>query len=141
MADENTPTAGQEPAQGAGQEPAQEVLDREVDEGMLMFNFIKPRAVHGFRKSAEVYFSEEAVLDAAEAMRVRLAQKISDVAFALGSEECGRKRRRSREQLHRRTVRVALERLGLYHEWDAAAPKGPPEAEVVNRTGAADVSF
>ena len=125
----------------AGKEPSREVLEREIDDGMLTFNYVKPRAVYGFRKSAEVYFSKEAALDAAEAMRVRLAQKISDVAFALGSEECGRKRRRSREQLHRRTVRVALERLGLYHEWDAAAPKGLPEAEVVNRTGAADVSF
>jgi len=125
----------------ASKEPPQAVLDREVDEGMLTFNYVKPRAVHGFRKSAEVYFSEEAVLDDVEAMRVRLAQEICDVAFGLGSEDCGGVRRRSREQLHRKTVKMALQRLGLYQEWDVAAPKGPSEAEVVNRTSAENVSI
>jgi transposase InsO family protein len=125
----------------AGKEPAREVLDREIDEGMLMFNYVKPRAVHGFRKSAEVYFGKEAELDVDKKMRTRLAECICDVAFALGSEGCGRKKRRSQEQMHRRTVRLALQKLGLYYEWDVAAPKGPPAAGVVNRTGASDVAF
>ena len=125
----------------AGKELPRAVLDREIDEGMLMFNYVKPRAVHGFRKSAEVYFDEEAALNAGEAMRVRLAQEICDVAFELGSEDSGGMRRMSREQLHRRTVRIALQRLELYHEWDVAAPQGPPEADVVNRTEALNVSF
>lgn len=125
----------------AGKEPSREELEREIDDGMLTFNYLKPRATLGFRKSAEVYFSEEAALGSEEDVRGRLAHAICDAAFELGSEDCGRIKRRTREHLHRRTVRIALQRLGLYHEWDVAAPKGPPEADVVNRTEASDVAF
>lgn len=125
----------------AGKEPEGEALDREIDEGMLTFNYLKPRAALGFRRSAEVYFGEESALDVDGEVRGRLAQAISDAAFALGSEDRGRMKLRTREKMHRSTVRLALQRLGLYHEWDVAAPKGPPEADVVNRTEASDVAF
>ena len=32
-------------------------LDRDIDDGMLMLNYVKPRAVLGFKKSAETYFA------------------------------------------------------------------------------------
>lgn len=126
-----------------GKEPTRELLEREVDEGMLTFNFIKPRASLGFRKSAEVYLGEAAAPDIEE-LRGRLAQGLCDAAFELGAmdaEEPGRIRRRSREQVHRRSVRLALERLGLYEEWDVAAQKGPSEAMTVNTSKALDVAF
>jgi len=127
----------------AGRELSREELDREVDDEMLMRNFIKPRACLGFRKSAEVYFGADAALDAAEEVREWLAQGICEVKALLGAADPDEayEIRKSGERLHRKAVRQTLQKLGLYEEWDTAAPKGPPEAEVVNRTGAADVSF
>ena len=127
----------------AGRELGREELDRAVDDEMLVRNFIKPRACLGFRKSAEVYFGTDAVLHAAEEVREWLAQGICEVKALLGSAdpEEAYEIKKSGERLHRKAVRQTLQKLGLYEEWDTAAPKGPPEAEVVNRTGAANVSF
>ena len=50
----------------AGREASREELDREIDEEMLVRNFIKPRACLGFRRSAAVYFDKEKELDAEE---------------------------------------------------------------------------
>jgi hypothetical protein len=49
--------------------------------------------------------------------------------------------KKSEERLHRKAVREVLQKLGLYEEWDTAAPKRPSGAEVVNRTEASDVAF
>jgi len=128
----------------AGREPAQEVLDREIDDGMLTFNYVKPRAVHGFRKSAEVYFSSEAAMDNAEGIRARLPYILNDVALELGAADPdvgGKMGKHRRESMHRRTVRIALQRLGLYQEWDVADKKWSPEAGVVNTTETSNVAF
>ena len=124
----------------AGQEPSRQTLEKEIDEGMLTFNYVKPRAVHGFRKSAEVYFRKETELVINEDVRDRLHGIIWEIAMSLGAEDAGRLKRRTREQLHRKTVRLALQRLKLYEEWDTA-PKRPSEAETVNRSEPANVSF
>lgn len=124
----------------AGHEPSPETLEKEIDEGMLSFNYVKPRAVHGFRKSAEVYFSKEAQLVINEDVRDRLHGVICEIAYSLGAEDSDRLKPRTREKLHRKTVRLALQRLKLYEEWDTAL-KRPSEAETVNRSEPANVSF
>ncbi len=129
------------PLIAAGEEPSRQVLEADIDEGMLTFNYVKPRAVHEFRKSAEVYFDEKAALVIDEGMRDRLHSVIFEIAMSLGAEDAEKMKRRTREQLHRKTVRLALQRLGLYEEWDVAARKGPSELAGVNRTEAANVSF
>ncbi|MBI4677556.1 MAG: DDE-type integrase/transposase/recombinase [Elusimicrobia bacterium] len=127
----------------AGREMSREALDREIDDEMLVRNFIKPRACLGFRKSAQVYFDEDAVLDAADEVRGWLAQGISDAKCELGVAEPDElyEIKNSGERRHRKAVRQALQKLGLYEEWDAAAREGPPEAESVNRSEASNVSF
>ena len=121
---------------------SEEELDREVDEEMLMRNFVMPRACLGFRKSAEVHFSEEAKLEAAEEVRGWLAQGIRDEKGRLGASDPEQvyEIKKSGESLHRNAVRATLQKLGLYEEWDTA-PKGPPEAEIVNRSEPSNVSF
>ena len=125
-------------------EPPLLEIERDIDEGMLTFNFIKPRASLGFRKSAQVYFSPEAALYADEAMRGRLAADICHEALQLGAADTSDRShdgRRAKERLHRKSVRRALQRLGLYEEWDVAAKQWPSEAESVNRTADENVSF
>jgi transposase InsO family protein len=126
----------------AGREVSREELDRELDDEMLVRNFIKPRACLGFRRSAEVYFGGDAVLGAAEEVRGWLEQAIHDEKWELGAPDPDEayKIKRSGERRHRKAVRQALQKLGLYEEWDVAAKKRPSEAEVVNRTGALDVA-
>jgi len=127
----------------AGREVSREELDREIDEEMLMRNFIKPRACLGFRKSAEVYFSKDAELGADEELRGWLAQEIINAKSVLGvaDPEEVYEIRKSEERKHRKAVRVALQKLGLYEEWDTAAQEWPSEAGRVNRTDDKDVSF
>ena len=127
----------------AGREVSQKELDREIDDEMLVRNFIKPRACLGFKKSAEVYFGEDAVLDAAEEVREWLAQGLRDENCALEVLDPNQvyEIKKSGERLHRKAVRLALQKLRLYEEWDVAPPGGASEAEVVNRTGTSDVSF
>jgi transposase InsO family protein len=128
------------PLVAAGVEPTRQALEADIDEGMLTFNYVKPRAVHGFRKSAEVYFDEETKLVTDEGVRDRLHSAIFEIAMSLGAENAEAMKRRTREQLHRKSVRLALQRLGLYEEWDTA-PEGSLVAETVNRTQAENVSF
>jgi len=127
----------------AGRDVSREQLDREIDEEMLVRNFIKPRACLGFQKSAGVYFSADAALDAPREVRGWLAQKIVDEKCALGVSDPEEvyELKKSREPRHRKAVRQALQKLGLYEEWDTAVPKDPPEDETVNRSGPSDVSF
>lgn len=130
------PLAGRE-------EVSREELDREIDEEMLVRNFVKPRACLGFRKSAQVYFSEEAALGAEDEIRGWLAQGISDEKCALGVANPDEvyEIKKSGERLHRKAVKQALQKLGLYQEWDTAEPEGLPEGWVVNTTEASDVAF
>ncbi|MGH9592539.1 MAG: DDE-type integrase/transposase/recombinase, partial [Bryobacteraceae bacterium] len=60
----------------AGREMSREQLEREIDEAMLVRNYIKPRACLGFRKSAEVYFSADAALDISAEFRGYFAQAV-----------------------------------------------------------------
>ena len=128
-------------------EVSREELDREIDEEMLVRNFIKPRACLDFRKSAEVYFSKDAALISDDEVRGWFAQSLSDAKFELGVLNYDEvyEIKKSGERLHRKAVRLALQKEGLYEEWDAAAKEGlqegPSEAEVVNRTADQNVSF
>lgn len=127
----------------AGRELSREDLEREIDAGMLVRNYVKPRACLGFRKSAQVYFSEDATLDAAEEARVWLAEAISEAKWELEDPDPTQvyEIRKSGERLHRRAVRTALQKLHWYEEWDTATPEGAPEAETVNITRSENVSF
>ena len=129
------------PVVAAGREPSQEELDREIDEEMRVRNFIKPRACLGFRKSAEVYFSEESKLLAEREVRGWLAQGVAEEKCLMEADpEEVYEIKKSGERVHRKAVRLALEKLGLYEEWDTA-PNGPSEAETVNRSEPSNVSF
>jgi transposase InsO family protein len=100
----------------AGRELSREELEREIDEGMRMRNFIKPRACLGFRKSAEVYFSEDSKLNADTQSRGWLAQALADEKCLLGAPDPTEvyEIRKSGERLHRKAVRAALQKLGMY---------------------------
>jgi transposase InsO family protein len=127
----------------AGRKLSREELEREIDEGMLVRNFIKPRACLEFRKSAGVYFSDDAALGADDEVRDWLAQGMHDEKSELGAPDPAEVYliKKSGEGLHRKAVRKALQKLGLYEEWDTAAPKGPPGTESVNRSEPSNVSF
>ena len=126
-----------------GREVGREELEREIDECMLLRNYVKPRACLGFRKSAEVYFSEDAALDVDGELRGWLAHGICEVKALSGAADPDEayEIKKSGERLHRKAVKEALQKLGLYEEWDTAVPKGPSEAEVVNISEASDVAF
>lgn len=119
-----------------GRNLGREGLEREIDEGMWVRNFIKPRACLGFRKSAEVYFSEEAALTAENEIRGWLERELVEQKCLLGTSDPAEvyEIKKSEERFHRKAVRAALQKLGLYEEWDTAAPEGPREAETVNRS-------
>lgn len=127
----------------AGRGVSREELDREIDEEMLVRNFIKPRACLGFRKSAAVYFDKEKELCAVEEVRGWLADGIRSEKGAMGlpDPDVVYEIRKSEERVHRKAVRLALQKLCLYEEWDTAAQEWPSEAESVNRTDDKDVSF
>jgi len=127
----------------AGQELSRAAIDREIDEQMLVRNFIKPRACLKFKKSAEVYFGADAALDAEKDARGWLAQELSDRKCILGASDPAQvyEIAKSGERLHRKAVRQALQKLGLYEEWDTAVPVGPSVTESVNRTEPSNVSF
>lgn len=120
-----------------GRELGKAELEREIGDGMLVRNYVKPRACLGFRKSAEVYFGKDAELEVDEEMRGWLAQEIINAKGALGADDPEEVYgiRKSKERVHRKAVKVALEKLGLYEEWDTAAGERPSEGVSVNRTG------
>jgi len=81
-------------------------LEREVDEGLFMLNFIKPRMVLDYHTSADVYFHAEGV---ESVDREWLALDIEDYRGLLGPN--------GGERLHRRAVRNALMSWGFLEEW------------------------
>jgi len=125
----------------AGREPSRAELDREIDEEMQVRNFIKPRACLQFRKSAGVYFSKESALEAEREVRGWLAQSLTEEKSLLGASDPAEvyEIKKSGERLHRKAVRTALQKLGLYEEWDEAVKSR--EAEIVNRSEHLNVSF
>lgn len=100
-------------------------LEKEVREGLLMLNNIKPRAVLGFKTSADVYFHSVGVekLD-----RQEVARQLEEIKRGLAPLKG--------EKLHRRAVRELLKKLGLYEEWEVKR-----KAESVNRTGFRKISI
>ena len=94
--------------------------EREIDEGMWMLNFIKPRSVLGLKSSASVYFEQPASPDPD---RVRFLAELGRLKTEL-EISC------NPERTHRKAVRRLLQDWKLYEEW-------LPEAEIVNRLGAA----
>lgn len=107
---------------------AQEI-DRDIDDGMLMLNYVKPRAVLGYRKSADVYFNTDGVekLD-----REWMMLDLKDIKCRLGWTGW-----RENEKINRRAIRKLLQKWSLYEEWEEI-PKG---AKFVNTSEASDVSF
>lgn len=107
-----------------GDDVSDSELEKEVRDGMLMLNDLKPRAVLGFKTSASVYHSCNGIghLDRQEIRRM-LEEIKSSLAPLKG------------ERLHRKAVRELLKRLGLYKEWEVNGT-----AESVNRIGQENVS-
>ncbi|MBI4657082.1 MAG: hypothetical protein HY746_10110, partial [Elusimicrobia bacterium] len=101
-------------------------MEKEVDEGMLMLNNIKPRAVLIYRTSAEVYFHSDGV---EEVDRVLFAAELEGIKQRLWPL--------TGERLHRKAVRELLKKRLLYEEWDEANK----EAKSANRIEAYNVSF
>lgn len=97
-------------------------LDREIDEGMLMLNYVKPRAVLGFRTSAAVYFAKPEIetLDHKRfiAELVELKNQFNESRF--------------RERAHRKAVRMLLQKWGLYAEWERSENVKRLEADYVS---------
>jgi len=100
-------------------------LEREIREGMLMLNNLKPRAVLGYKTSASIYQNCNGVthLD-----RQEIGKMLEEVKNGLAPLKG--------ERLHRKAVRELLKRLGLYEEWEVGGT-----AESVNRTGQENVSI
>ncbi len=94
-----------------GREISREELRREIDEGMLMLNYVKPRAVLGYRKSAEVYLNGNGVTE--EMDRECLALNLEDAKCQLGWN--GRTENR---RIHRKAVRQVLLKWTLMEEWE-----------------------
>jgi transposase InsO family protein len=120
-----------------GKEVPTEELDRDIDEGMLMLNHVKPRAVLGYRTSADVYFHTEGI---EEMDRDFFRQNLDDIKCDLGCldvEEPEQMKSKGGERIHRKAVRRLLQNWGLYEEWKEM-PKG---AKFVNRSGPSDVAF
>lgn len=103
--------------------------EKELDDGMLMLNYIKPRAVLGYRRSADVYFNTPGV---EEFDRRALLERLDEIKCEMGWDG-----RHKNNPLHRRAVKQLLSEFGLYVEWC----EGDVEAEVVNRTGSIHVSI
>lgn len=99
-------------------------LEREVREGILMLNNLKPRAVLGFKTSASVYYNCKGIehLD-----RQGISEMLEEVKSSMAPLKG--------ERLHRKAVRELLKRLGLYEEWEVGGT-----AESVNRIGQENVS-
>lgn len=97
-------------------------LDREIDEGMLMLNYVKPRAVLGFRTSAAVYFSKPEIetLD-----HKRFIAELVELKTEFNES-------RYRERVHRKAVRVLLQKWGLYAEWERSENVNRLEIEFVS---------
>lgn len=104
-------------------------MDREVDEGMFLLNFKKPRAVLGFKTSAEAYFSMPGIDGWGGADREDFRMETEDLKCRIG--------RAHSERTHRKAIRQALQSWGLYEEWD----EKPRKARIVNRSEALNVAI
>ncbi len=100
-----------------------EELEKDIDDGMLMLNYVKPRATLGYKTSAAVYFYDEGITEADRHIFFEEVRKLKEKDV---------KYRRN----HRKAVRVALKQMGLYDEWIS----GKKKAECVNRYRLADVA-
>ena len=103
--------------------------NREVDEGMLMLNYVKPRAVLGYRTSADVYFHTEGIEDIDRGM---LLMELEGIKCQLGWDGWHKD-----NALHRRAVKLLLRKWGLYEEWS----ESDAEAGSVNEASSDDVAF
>ena len=88
---------------------------RDLNEGMVMLNYLKPRAVLGFKTAAREYFDDKGVTEYDRARLWKEVEKIHGYFVKYN---------------HRRVVRIAMQRLGLYEEWIL----GNKEAKSVNRS-------
>ena len=105
-------------------------LERDVDEGMWMLNYIKPRMVLGYQTSAQVYFAKESMVeDADRDWLLDQLQQIKDRLWPM-----------SGERLQRKAVRMWLQKMGFYEEWEEI-PKDAVTGETVNRSPDEDVAF
>lgn len=104
-----------------------EQMEREVDEGMFMLNFVKPRAVLGFRTSADTYFHASGLDDWQDVDREHFRMNVEDLKCQLGLRES--------ERTHRKAIQLALQEWELYKEWEET----PREAKFVNRSEPSDV--
>ena len=111
-----------------GREIGREELQREVNEGMLMLNYVKPRAVLGYRKSAEVYFNGDGV---EELDREWLALNLEDIKCQLGWNGW-----KENWRIHRKAVRQLLLKWTLLEEWEEV----PEDARIVNRSTQKNIS-
>ena len=109
-----------------GKEVTREMLEREIDEGMWMLNYIKPRAVLGFKKSAEVYFK---ALGIEEIPRDQFLGKVMEYEAQIGMM--------GTERTQRKAIRMAMQYWEVYEEWTQL----PRWDKCVNRTRAANVSI
>lgn len=81
-------------------------LDRDIDDGMLMLNYVKPRAVLGFKKSAEVYFRAVGI---EEIDRDEFLAKVREYEAQIGSA--------GTERTLRKAIRMAMQHFEIYEEW------------------------
>jgi len=109
-----------------GKEMTRELLEREIDEGMWMLNYIKPRAVLGFKKSAEVYFK---ALGIGEIPRDEFLGKVMEYEAQIGMM--------GTERTQRKAIRMAMQYWEVYEEWTVL----PRWDRDVNRTRAGNVSI
>jgi transposase InsO family protein len=107
-------------------------LERDVDEGMRMLNFIKPRWVLGYKTSANAYFHTDS---AADLDRDWLALDLEQIKCTLYPQ-----RWLTGERLQRKAVRLLLEKWGLYEEWEEI-PEDARTDDSVNRSSDDDVAF
>ncbi len=112
-----------------GREISREELRREIDEGMLMLNYVKPRAVLGYRKSAEVYLNGDGATE--EMDREWLALNLENEKCKLGWNGWTENRR-----IHRKAVRQVLLNWTLMEEWEEV----PKDARIVNRSRQKNIS-
>lgn len=96
--------------------------DREIDEGMMTLNFIKPRAVLEFKTSTETYFNMPGLDNWSETDRLHFCMNVEDLKTQIALI--------NKESVHRKAVRTALQEWKLYEEWEIK----PKEAGSVNRS-------
>ena len=103
-------------------------LERDIDEGMLMLNHIKPRAVLGYKRSAEVYLAGTGIEGWKEEDRGHFCMNVEDLKCQLGRSET--------EKTQRKAIRLALQNWELYEEWNERTE----DARIVNRSRQKNIS-